>query len=33
LMRAVDSAMYRAKSRGMGKTEFVDTVGVMPGAI
>ena len=31
LMRAVDSAMYRAKSRGMGKTEFVDMVGVVPG--
>ncbi|MCC8405592.1 GGDEF domain-containing protein [Paraburkholderia sp. MMS20-SJTN17] len=24
LMRAVDSAMYRAKGRGLGKTEFVD---------
>jgi diguanylate cyclase (GGDEF)-like protein len=33
LMRAVDSAMYRAKSRGMGKTEFADTVGVMPGVV
>jgi diguanylate cyclase (GGDEF)-like protein len=33
LMRAVDSAMYRAKSRGMGKTEFVDTVGVAAGVV
>ncbi len=33
LMRAVDSAMYRAKSRGMGKTEFVDTVGVAPSMV
>jgi len=33
LMRAVDSAMYRAKSRGMGKTEFVDTGGAVPGVV
>lgn len=33
LMRAIDSAMYRDKSRGMGKTEFTDPVGVMPGVV
>ncbi|WP_322012208.1 GGDEF domain-containing protein [Paraburkholderia sp. J12] len=33
LMRAVDSAMYRAKSRGMGKTEFADMAGVLPGVV
>jgi len=33
LMGAIDSAMYRDKSRGMGKTEFTDPVGVMPGVV
>jgi diguanylate cyclase (GGDEF)-like protein len=33
LIRAVDSAIYRAKSRGMGKTEFVNTVGFARDAV
>ncbi|HTH61592.1 MAG TPA: GGDEF domain-containing protein [Paraburkholderia sp.] len=31
LMRAVDGAMYRAKSRGVGNTEFVETADVTRG--
>jgi diguanylate cyclase (GGDEF)-like protein len=32
LMRAADSAMYRAKTRGKGQTAFADTAEMQPGA-